>query len=172
MTKIESVLKVVRIHEHAKFQPIPPTHSQENAWQPVDLLHKVKILPKWGKSTNCDQNVINSKGVQDTSACLMLGHSSHMFARKSPETANVTCFTKSKCYQNAENQQKITKILPISKVVRPHEYVKFQATQSDCNKNTGFKLTKKHITPLSIHVCCDQLVNNCHVKKDTWDSFY
>ena len=33
MIKIESVLTVVRIDQHGKFQPIPPMPSQENAWK-------------------------------------------------------------------------------------------------------------------------------------------
>ena len=47
------------------------------------------------KINNNDQNVISSKVGQDTSACQILGHSSHVFKRKSSETTNFT-LTKAK----------------------------------------------------------------------------
>ena len=77
-------------------QPIP-MRSRKNAWNLQTWL--VKFLPKWGKSTGNDQNVINWKGSQDTSTCQIASHSSHAFWRKLPETPNLTCFTKSKWCQ-------------------------------------------------------------------------
>ena len=54
--------------------------SKENPENPkLDLFNLVKIMPKWWKSTECDQNVISWKGGPDTSACQILGHSSHAF---------------------------------------------------------------------------------------------
>ena len=58
MTKILSILKVLRIHQHDKFHAIPPMHSQENAWKlqisPVSLSQNVvkmrKINRPWPKS--------------------------------------------------------------------------------------------------------------------------
>ena len=70
--------------EHSKIRPIPLIHCHENAWKlhiwPVSLSQNGV---KTGKRTiNHDPNVISSKGGQDTSACQILGHSSHAFSRK------------------------------------------------------------------------------------------
>ena len=46
--------------------------------------------------------------------------------KKIPETPNLNCFTKSKCCQNEENQDTMTKIWSVLIVVRMNQYVKFQ----------------------------------------------
>ena len=43
-----------------------------------------------------DQNVISSKGGQDTSACQISANYSNVFSRKCPETTNLTCLPKLK----------------------------------------------------------------------------
>ena len=128
--KIESVLKVVRIHQHHDCQPIIPMYYQGNAqkmqielvslsqtattvrkanrlgpkcnqfkrWSvyirssnalafppcvlrinpgnpKFDLFPWVKLILKWGNSTDNDQNLISSEGGQDTSAFQISGHS-------------------------------------------------------------------------------------------------
>ena len=45
-----------------------------------------KGAPKWGKSTEHNQNPISSEGGRDTSACQNSGHSSHVFSRKGLES--------------------------------------------------------------------------------------
>ena len=40
----------------------------------------------------------------------ILGHSPNVYYRKSPETPNLSCLTKSKWHQNEEIQQTMTKI--------------------------------------------------------------
>ena len=77
--------------------------------------------------TDCEQYVTTSTGVQDTPACQNLGHSSNALSWKFPEIPNLICFTKSKWCQNAENQQTVTNILSILKMVRIHEQAKFHA---------------------------------------------
>ena len=76
LTKISSVLKVFRIHHHAKFQRIPTLRWPTNVQKP-QLLHNLlsqndanmmKINKLW-------QNLISSGGGQDTSACQISGHS-------------------------------------------------------------------------------------------------
>ena len=74
---------------------------------------KPKILPislsqsatKGGKSTDHDQNLISSEGVQDTSGCKILGYCLHAFSGKCPETPNSTQFTKSKWHQKEQNRK-------------------------------------------------------------------
>ena len=75
-----------------------------------DQFHQVRMMPKCGKSTDSDQNLISSEGDQDTWAYQSSGHSSLALSRKCLEVTNLTCFTMSKCCQNGENQQKMTKI--------------------------------------------------------------
>ena len=93
------------------------------------------MVPKRGKPTDHDPNVISSIGSQNTSTCQIWDHSSLVFTRKHPEIANLDCFTKSSCCQNEENQQMMNKIKSFLKVVRIHQ--KFQSIQSNCNKNSG-----------------------------------
>ena len=65
------------MHQHAKFQPILIMPFQENARKPkIWPVSQVKMQPKWGKSTDPDQNLISSKSGQDTPACKISGHSS------------------------------------------------------------------------------------------------
>ena len=71
------------------------------------------MLPKWWKSTDHDPNLISSEGGQDPSAHHISGHSSLVFSWECPETTNLTSFTKSKCHQNKEDQQTVTKILSV-----------------------------------------------------------
>ena len=65
-----------RIHQHAKFAAIPSLCFQENAgkWQ-IWSFSLCQMPPKWGKSTDDDQNLISSQGGQDTSACRISGYS-------------------------------------------------------------------------------------------------
>ena len=46
--------------------------------------------------------------------------------KKIPETPNLTCFTKSKWYQNEVYQQSVTKICSILKLVRIHQHAKLR----------------------------------------------
>ena len=56
VTDIESVLKVVRIRQHAKYQAIPLMRYPENARKrKFDLFHSIKLQPKYRKSTDRDQ---------------------------------------------------------------------------------------------------------------------
>ena len=48
----------------------------------------------------------------------------------SPETQNLTCFTKSKWRQTEENQQTVTIISSALKMVKIHQHLKFQAIPS------------------------------------------
>ena len=121
-----SDLKVKMIHNLTKFQAIPPMHSSNMSTKlKFDLFHWVKEVPKWGKSTDHDQNLISFEGGQDTWAYQLSGHSSH--ARKCQETSNLTSFTKSKWQQNEENQQTDAIIKLVLKVNRVHQHTKFQA---------------------------------------------
>ena len=61
-----------------------------------DPFHKVKIVPKLEKSTNCYHNPLISEDAQDTSSCKIPGHFLNGFSRKCLETPNLTHFTKSK----------------------------------------------------------------------------
>ena len=71
---------------------------------------QVKFLPKWGKSTDNDQNVSSWKGSQDTSTWQIVSHSSRAFWKKLPETPNLTCFTKSKwCRKGKSTWSKFNK---------------------------------------------------------------
>ena len=88
------------------------------------------MAPKGGKSTDRDHNLISSEGGQDTSACKISGHSLHAFSGKCPETPDLTRFTKSKWRQKEENQQTVTIIYPVLKVVKIHQHAKFQAIPS------------------------------------------
>ena len=90
---------------------------------------------KKGKSTDHDQNSISSEGGQDTLACQSSGHSSLAFSRKCPE---VEIWSVS-LSQNDAKMRKSTNDDPnfiSSEMVRIHQHVKFQAIQSDCNKNS------------------------------------
>ena len=87
-----------------------------------DLLHSVKMAPKWGKSIEHDPNVISSKGGQDKSACQIIWPFFPCVLKKIQETPNLTCFTKSKWCKNEEYQQSVTKIKSILKVVRIHQH--------------------------------------------------
>ena len=74
-----------------------------------------------------DQNLNNSKSGQDTSACKIFRPFLPAFQRKSLETSNLTNFPLSKWHLNEENQQTMTNILSVMKVVRIHQHTKFQA---------------------------------------------
>ena len=50
-----------------------------------------------------------------------------MCSQQMPTNSNLTCFTKSTCCQNEENQQTVTKIKSVLKVVRIQQHDKFQA---------------------------------------------
>ena len=53
----------------------------------------------------------------------------------------MTCFTKSKGHQNVENQQSMTKIKSVLKVVRIHQHAKFQAIPSMPSQGNAQKTT-------------------------------
>ena len=61
--------------------------------------HRVKIATKLGKSTDCDKNLINSEGDQDTSESPFSGQSFHAFSRKCVYFSNLIHFTESKLQQ-------------------------------------------------------------------------
>ena len=44
-------------------------------------------MPKGGKSTDHDHNLVSSEGAQDTSTCKISDHSLHAFSGKCPETS-------------------------------------------------------------------------------------
>ena len=90
LAKIWSVLEVIRIHRHAKFQAIPSRCSQ-NARKPI---WQSKFAPKWGNSTNCDQNLIRYEDGQDTSTCQISGHSFWAFYDEYAEPPNLANITK------------------------------------------------------------------------------
>ena len=46
------------------------------------------MMPKGGKSTDHDHNLISSEGAQDTSTCKISDHSLHAFSGKCPETSS------------------------------------------------------------------------------------
>ena len=122
----------------SNFKSFLPCIQKKIARKPrFDLFHWVKMTPKWGKSPDHDQN-FSSEGGQHTPACQRSGHSSLAFSRKCPEFANLACFTKSKGCQNEENQQRMTEIQSVLKVVRIHQHIKFQAIESDSNKKIRF----------------------------------
>ena len=105
MTVIWSVLKVIRIHQHAKFQAIPPMCSPENARNPqlwlVSLTQNAAEMRKI--QTDRHEILISSEGGQYTSAHQISGHSSYASSRKCQETTILACFAKSKRCQNEEN---------------------------------------------------------------------
>ena len=58
MIKIESVLRVVRIHQHAKFEAIPSCVLKKIPGnRKFGLIHTVEMSPKWRKSTDDDPNL-------------------------------------------------------------------------------------------------------------------
>ena len=93
----ESVLKVVKIHQRAKFQVISSMRSPGNARKPqIWPVSLSQNSAKIRKSADRGHKLISSEGGQDTSACKISGHFLHAFSRKCPETPNLTRFTKSK----------------------------------------------------------------------------
>ena len=91
MTKIKSFLKVAWIHQHLKFRPfltcvllkMPGNYN-------FSLFHLVKISPKLGNWTDCDQNLTSSESVPNSSACPILVHSSYPYYGKCPGPTNLT----------------------------------------------------------------------------------
>ena len=67
--------------------------------------------------------------------------------KKITEIPNLTCFTKSKWHQNDEYQQTVIKVLSVLKAVRIHQHAKFEAIQSDCNKNSNEESTLSLMPP-------------------------
>ena len=57
----------ISIPNFSTFLPCVPKEMPGNC--KFDLFHLVTVLPKSVKSTDCDQDVISSKGGQDTPAC-------------------------------------------------------------------------------------------------------
>ena len=93
-----------------------------------DQFHNTKMAPKRGKSTDCNQNLISSEGGQDTSACQNSGHFSHAFSRKRHRNLKFDQFHYAKVAPKKENQQTVTKISSVRKVVWIHQHAKIQAT--------------------------------------------
>ena len=110
--KLEWLLKMVRIHQHAKFQTIPCMRSTGNAQKPQ--IFSVSLSQNSAKIRQINRpwlQSISSQGGQYTSALKIASHSLHAFSRKCQETPSLTCFTK--CQSDAkkrENQQNRTKI--------------------------------------------------------------
>ena len=80
---------MVKIHQLAKFQPIPSMRSTENflnpqIWPATLSQNNAKIRKK---STDSDQNLINSDGGQYTSVCQIADSSFHAFFGICPETS-------------------------------------------------------------------------------------
>ena len=89
--------KVIKIHQHAKYQGISTMVLQEMSGNlKFDPVFLVKIEPKLQKSTNHNHNLVSTECGQQTSACNILGHSLHAFSEKCLETPNLTHFIKSK----------------------------------------------------------------------------
>ena len=83
----------------------------ENPGTPTsDAFREVKMVPKWGKSTNGGHNVFGSEGGQNTSTCTIWGHSSIVFARKAE---NHLFWFVSLC-QNATKMRKMNRRWPKS----------------------------------------------------------
>ena len=69
-------------------RPFPPCILREMPGNPkFDPFHKVKIAPKFDKSTDRGHKLISSGDGQDTSACKISGHSLYAFSGKCPETS-------------------------------------------------------------------------------------
>ena len=107
----EPDLNVIRskgkmIHNLTKFQAIPPMHSSNMSTKlKFDLFHWVKEVPKWGKSTDHDQNLISFEGGQDTWAYQLSGHSFHALSRK-PQIWPVSLS------QSGNKMRKISRLMP------------------------------------------------------------
>ena len=127
-------------------------HSHEKTCKlPIWRVFRVKIPPKCDKSNACHQNVIGSKGGQDTPVCPILGHSSYAFWGKSPVTPNITCFPKSKWPQNEENLRTMTTIWL-------HDY------SSDGGQHTSSCKNASHSSPVFSRKC-QQITNvTCFTK--------
>ena len=105
------ISEVTRMHQHAKFQAILIMTSQENARKPkIWPVSQVKVQPKWGKSTDLDQNLISSESGQDTPECKISGHSS----RQSAEHIRTTKIWPVSLSQNAIKMRKTNKLRPKS----------------------------------------------------------
>ena len=88
MTINFSVLKVVKIHQHAKFQAIPTMCSPGNARKPpIWPISLSQSDAKRRKSTDQYYDVISSEGAQDTPTCKISDHSLYALSSKWPETS-------------------------------------------------------------------------------------
>ena len=89
MAKNKSVLKVVKIHQRAKFHAISSMRSPGNARKPqiwpVSLSQNSAKIKK--KPTDRGHKLISSEDGQDTSACKISGYSLHAFFGKCPKTS-------------------------------------------------------------------------------------
>ena len=122
---------MVRIHQRAEFQAIPSVSSPGNALRPeIWPVLLSQIVPKFKKSTDQHQKLVSCEGGQDTSPCKISAHSLYVFSRKCLETPDLTRFTKSKWRQKEENQQTVTIILSVLKVIKIHHHAKFQPIPS------------------------------------------
>ena len=95
----------------------------------------VKMAPKWGKATDHDPNVISFKGGQDTSACQILGNSSHVFWRKSwkPQKWGIS----------TDHDQNLI----VLKAIRIHHHAKFETIPPLCSQENA---QKSQIWPVSL----------------------
>ena len=115
-----------------------------------DLFHNIKTIPKWGKSTDHIQNLISSEGDQNTPACQISGHSSPVL-KKMPGNRKFDLFYKVKMLPKWEKST-VDRQWPKSKISSEggqdiYQHVKFQAIQSNCNKNLG----EESILSLMLH---------------------
>ena len=78
---------------HNEENPQSTTKMPGNPKFDIIALKQVIIALKQEKSTNCNHNLINSEGGQDTSAFKISGHLLNGFSRKCQETPNLTHIT-------------------------------------------------------------------------------
>ena len=142
--------------------PLPPQQILSGVLQIMprnpryEQFNKVKVVLKWVKSTDSDQNLISSEGSQDTSTCQMSGHSFQAFSGKCLEGPNLTYLTKSKLCQNLNNQQIMTIIWLVMKVVSIHLDAKFQAILFMCFPGNA---KSPRIWPVSLCQSCTKIRN-------------
>ena len=68
------------------------------------------------------------------------------FSRQCPETPNMNSFMKPKWCQKEENQQTMTIIESVLKVVRTHQHAKFQGNSSMCSPGNARNPQILHVT--------------------------
>ena len=101
----QNMIWISGFRHYAIIVAIPSNHCQDFSCKYICL---ISWSQNGAKISGRDLNLISSEGGQDISACQILGHLSHAFCRKYPETSNLTDFTTSERRQNEENQQTMT----------------------------------------------------------------